>query len=72
MNLNLAWDKFLFKCILVRGCLKRISWGFPKGKVNKDEDGKDCAVREVSCCTIFSPKYFELCEVESKISWFFH
>lgn len=24
------------------------SWGFPKGKVNKDESGFDCAVREVS------------------------
>jgi len=40
-------DEMLENCILVRGCHKRISWGFPKGKVNKDEDGKDCAIREV-------------------------
>lgn len=25
------------------------SWGFPKGKINKDEPFLDCAIREVRC-----------------------
>eukprot|EP00794_Sanderia_malayensis_P009904 gene9904-10917_t len=41
-------DESLENCVLVRGCHKRISWGFPKGKVNKDEKGHNCAIREVS------------------------
>ena len=28
--------------------MSRTSWGFPKGKVNKDESAFDCAIREVS------------------------
>lgn len=35
------------KVLLVRGYHSRISWGFPKGKVNKDETGVQCAIREV-------------------------
>lgn len=35
------------QCLLVQGYLARSSWGFPKGKVNEDEDPVDCAVREV-------------------------
>lgn len=27
--------------------MSRTSWGFPKGKVNKDESAFDCAIREV-------------------------
>ncbi|KAH9906477.1 hypothetical protein F4778DRAFT_726245 [Xylariomycetidae sp. FL2044] len=33
--------------VLVRGYKKGSGWGFPKGKINKDEDDLDCAVREV-------------------------
>ncbi|EGC36740.1 hypothetical protein DICPUDRAFT_46996, partial [Dictyostelium purpureum] len=41
--LNQDLDKALF----VRGYGSNNSWGFPKGKVNKDESDADCAVREV-------------------------
>eukprot|EP01134_Creolimax_fragrantissima_P005457 CFRG5457T1 len=35
------------KAVLVKGWTQRSTWGFPKGKVNKDEQGIDCAIREV-------------------------
>ena len=34
--------------MLVQPFMSRTSWGFPKGKVNKDESAFDCAIREVS------------------------
>lgn len=33
--------------MLVKGWSSKASWGFPKGKIGKDEDPSDCAVREV-------------------------
>ncbi|KXJ94499.1 Dcp2, box A domain-domain-containing protein [Microdochium bolleyi] len=41
--LNAAMDS----AVLVRGYKKGASWSFPRGKINKDEDDLDCAVREV-------------------------
>lgn len=41
--LNNAMDSVL----LVRGWKKGANWSFPRGKINKDEDDLDCAVREV-------------------------
>ncbi|KAF2071229.1 hypothetical protein CYY_007446 [Polysphondylium violaceum] len=41
--LNQDLDKALF----VKGFGSSNSWGFPKGKVNKDEPDGDCAIREV-------------------------
>jgi len=38
-------DPSLDYVLLVQGFSK--SWGFPKGKVNEDEDSVRCAVREV-------------------------
>ncbi|CAL8470769.1 g10311 [Coccomyxa elongata] len=35
------------KCLLVRGFKNSASWGFPKGKVAKDEADAACAIREV-------------------------
>ncbi|KAG0343117.1 mRNA-decapping enzyme subunit 2 [Podila humilis] len=35
------------KCILVKGWAARSGWGFPKGKINKDEQDVLCAAREV-------------------------
>jgi len=35
------------KCLLVKGFSNKSSWGFPKGKINKDEPEIDCAIREV-------------------------
>eukprot|EP01130_Rhizamoeba_saxonica_P007875 TRINITY_DN3185_c0_g1_i1.p1 TRINITY_DN3185_c0_g1~~TRINITY_DN3185_c0_g1_i1.p1 ORF type:complete len:289 (+),score=68.62 TRINITY_DN3185_c0_g1_i1:716-1582(+) len=37
----------LTKCLVVKGYGPRASWGFPKGKVNKNEKGILCAAREV-------------------------
>ena len=42
--LNAAMDK----CLLVRGFKEHASWGFPRGKLAKDETDVECAVREVN------------------------
>jgi mRNA-decapping enzyme subunit 2 len=41
--LNHAMDSV----ILVKGWKKGANWSFPRGKINKDEDDLDCAIREV-------------------------
>ncbi|PHH77199.1 hypothetical protein CDD80_815 [Ophiocordyceps camponoti-rufipedis] len=41
--LNQAMDSV----VLVKGWKKASSWSFPRGKINKDEDDLDCAIREV-------------------------
>jgi mRNA-decapping enzyme subunit 2 len=41
--LNEAMDEV----VLVKGWKKGASWSFPRGKINKDEDDLDCAIREV-------------------------
>ncbi|KAK3401017.1 hypothetical protein B0T20DRAFT_159256 [Sordaria brevicollis] len=41
--LNEAMDH----AVLVKGWKKNANWSFPRGKINKDEDDLDCAVREV-------------------------
>lgn len=35
------------KCVMIRG-VNNPKWGFPKGKVNRDEDALTCAIREVA------------------------
>jgi mRNA-decapping enzyme subunit 2 len=35
------------QCVLVKGWSKSAGWGFPKGKINKDEPEVVCATREV-------------------------
>ncbi|KAF7722445.1 mRNA-decapping enzyme subunit 2 [Apophysomyces ossiformis] len=37
----------LDKCVLVKGWSSRSGWGFPKGKINQDEEYSCCAIREV-------------------------
>ena len=39
----------LEKCLLVKGWRAADGWGFPTGKINKDERDDDCAVREARC-----------------------
>jgi mRNA-decapping enzyme subunit 2 len=41
--LNEAMDS----TVLVKGWKKAANWSFPRGKINKDEDDLDCAIREV-------------------------
>lgn len=33
------------------------SWGFPKGKVNQEEDPVKCAVREVNFSSLLDPAF---------------
>lgn len=40
-------DPSMEKCLLVRGYKKDSSWGFPRGKVSKNESDTQCAIREV-------------------------
>lgn len=42
--LNATMDK----CLLVKGWSSKAGWGFPKGKINQNEENDNCAVREVS------------------------
>ncbi|KAI9017881.1 Dcp2, box A domain-containing protein [Phycomyces nitens] len=37
----------LDKCVLVKGWSSKSGWGFPKGKINQDEEYDCCAIREV-------------------------
>ncbi|OZJ05668.1 hypothetical protein BZG36_01408 [Bifiguratus adelaidae] len=37
----------LDKCLLVKGWSSKSAWGFPKGKINQDEEDDLCAAREV-------------------------
>ena len=40
-------DPTMEKCLLVRGYKKDAGWGFPRGKLSKDESDHQCAIREV-------------------------
>jgi 8-oxo-dGTP pyrophosphatase MutT (NUDIX family) len=40
-------NETLDKVLLVKGWNARSSWGFPRGKINKNESEADCAAREV-------------------------
>ncbi|KAI1301509.1 m7GpppN-mRNA hydrolase [Halotydeus destructor] len=58
-------DPSLQYCLMVQGYYAKTSWGFPKGKVNHDEDPYLCAIREVKeetgfdCADFISKKYIE-------------
>lgn len=40
-------DTRMEKCLMVQGMKSRNNWGFPKGKINKNEAPLLCAIREV-------------------------
>jgi mRNA-decapping enzyme subunit 2 len=39
-------DANMEQAVLVKGWKKGSKWSFPRGKINKDENDLDCAVRE--------------------------
>ena len=41
------------KVLMVKGWNAKASWGFPKGKINKDEKESECAIREVRNLLLF-------------------
>lgn len=68
--LNSTFDK----CLLVKGWSSKSGWGFPKGKINQDEEYDCCAVREVLEETGYDispllkkPDYIELTMREQRI-----
>ena len=40
-------DPSMQKCLMVKGWKKDAGWGFPRGKLSKDETDVACAIREV-------------------------
>ncbi|XP_069632006.1 m7GpppN-mRNA hydrolase isoform X2 [Haliaeetus albicilla] len=56
-------DETLENVLLVQGYLAKSGWGFPKGKVNKEEAPHDCAAREVFEETGFDIKEY-ICKEE--------
>ena len=44
---------FILKCVLVKGWKSSAGWGFPKGKINQDEEPHKCAAREVRSLEYF-------------------
>ncbi|XP_045612052.1 m7GpppN-mRNA hydrolase [Procambarus clarkii] len=44
---GLLLNQDLSQVLLVQGFWHRASWGFPKGKINVDEEPHNCAIREV-------------------------
>jgi hypothetical protein len=49
------------QCVLVKGWKSSAGWGFPKGKINEDEDEAFCAVREVSALVSALPCFRLTC-----------
>jgi hypothetical protein len=48
-------DKTMQRVLLVKGWKNTACWGFPRGKIHKNETDAQCAVREV-CCTATSSR----------------
>ena len=63
--LNSAMDS----AVLVKGWKKGASWGFPGGKINKDEDDLDCAIREVYEETGFDVREAGLVPADGKVKY---
>lgn len=63
--LNEAMDSTL----LVKGWKKGASWSFPRGKINKDEDDLECAIREVDEETGFDIKVAGLVPRQDEVKY---
>lgn len=47
-------DENMTHVLLVQSYCSKSSWGFPKGKINKDELPCQCAIREVSSSSAYT------------------
>ncbi|OIW33697.1 hypothetical protein CONLIGDRAFT_188812 [Coniochaeta ligniaria NRRL 30616] len=63
--LNEAMDS----TVLVKGWKKGASWSFPRGKINKDEDDLECAIREVDEETGFDIKSAGLVPKQDEVKY---
>ncbi|KAM7223633.1 hypothetical protein V8F06_001107 [Rhypophila decipiens] len=63
--LNEAMDS----TVLVKGWKKSANWSFPRGKINKDEDDLDCAIREVEEETGFNIKEAGLVPKDDEVKY---
>lgn len=63
--LNEAMDS----TVLVKGWKKGANWSFPRGKINKDEDDLDCAIREVYEETGFNIKEAGLVPKDDEVKY---
>ncbi|KAJ1678726.1 mRNA-decapping enzyme subunit 2, partial [Spiromyces aspiralis] len=68
-NPDIAYKRFLeykfqVPVLLVKGWNSRSSWGFPRGKINKDEPEWECAQREV-----FEETGFNILPYMNKDDW---
>lgn len=63
--LNEAMDS----TVLVKGWKKGASWSFPRGKINKDEDDLECAIREVDEETGFDIKAAGLVPKQDEVKY---
>ncbi|KAK8022136.1 decapping enzyme dcp2 [Apiospora rasikravindrae] len=55
--------------VLVRGWKSNANWSFPRGKINKDEDDLDCAIREVFEETGFDVRAAGLVPEDSNVKY---
>jgi hypothetical protein len=54
--LRIAQRRVCAQCVLVKGWKSTASWGFPKGKINLEEEKWKCAVREVRFLPVLQRK----------------
>lgn len=51
-------DQDMQRVLLVKGWKNTACWGFPRGKIHKNETDAQCAVREVSKTALASAQVF--------------
>lgn len=62
-------DQDMEQVVLVKGWKKNASWSFPRGKINKDENDLDCAIRETYEETGYDIRAANLIEKDSAVKY---
>jgi hypothetical protein len=55
-------DKTMQRVLLVKGWKNTACWGFPRGKIHKNETDAQCAVREVRGHAISNSQICRMCK----------